>query len=162
VRSLLTVAAVLELLAITIWVGGMAALSFLAAPAIFQTAPSRESAGRSFGLILRRFHWVAYGCGAAILLAGAMRWGGGYSLTAPEQARALLAAVMLGIALYSGVIVSGRLDRLRAEMSGGVDSIPKQDPRRVRFNQLHRLSTALMGFNLLLGLMLTTMFAIEH
>jgi uncharacterized membrane protein len=162
VRNLLTFSAILEMLAITIWVGGMAALSFITAPAIFQTAVSRENAGRSFGLILRRFHFLAYGCGAAILIAGAMRWSGGYSMTAAELVRYILAVLMLGLALYSGVIVSRKLDRARAKMPGGVDHVPKDDARRIEFNQLHRVSTTLMGFNLLLGLTLAVMFAIEY
>jgi uncharacterized membrane protein len=164
VRNLLTFSAILEVIAITTWVGGMAALSFIAAPAVFQTAPSRESAGRSFGLILRRFHRVAYGCGAAILLAGAMRWAGSYRhhLTAPELVRYVIALLMLGLTLYSGLVVSRRLESVRAKMAGGVDSAPKTDPRRVEFNRLHRLSTTLMAFNLLLGFALAVMFAMEE
>jgi uncharacterized membrane protein len=65
--NLLSVSIILEMLAITVWIGGMIVLSFIVAPAIFQTAPSRDSAGRSFGLMLRRFHWVAYVCGLVIL-----------------------------------------------------------------------------------------------
>jgi uncharacterized membrane protein len=161
VRSLLTFSAILESLAITIWVGGMAALSFIAAPAIFQTAPSRESAGRSFGLILRRFHWVAYGCGVIILIAGVMRWSGSYRMVGSEVVRYVIALVMLGLALYSGLIISRQLERVRARMAGGVDRVPKGDPRREEFNQLHRRSTTVMAFNLLLGLALAVMFAAE-
>ena len=161
VRNLLTFSAILEVVAITTWVGGMSALSFIAAPAIFETAPSRESAGRSFGLILRRFHLVAYGCAAAILLAGAMRWAGSRRMTASELLRYVIAALMLGLTLYSGLVLARRLDRAREQMAGGVDRVPKDDPRRVEFNRLHRLSTTLMAFNLLLGLALAVMFAIE-
>ena len=161
-RNWLTFSAILEIIAITTWVGGMAALSFIAAPAIFQTAPSRESAGRSFGLILRRFHWVAYGCGAAILIAGVLRWGNSYRVTAPELVRYVIALLMLGLSLFSGLVVSRKLDRVRAEMSGGIDSVPKADPRRAEFNRLHRLSTTLMAFNLLLGFALAIMFALQE
>src|SRR5262249_57127127 len=75
-RTLVTFSAIIEFIAITSWVGGMAALAFVAAPAIFQTAVSREQAGKTFGLILKRFHPVMYSCGVAVLIAGLVRWGG--------------------------------------------------------------------------------------
>src|SRR5262249_23858028 len=46
-RNLVTFSAIIEIVAITSWVGGMAALAFIAAPAIFQTAVSREQAGKT-------------------------------------------------------------------------------------------------------------------
>jgi uncharacterized membrane protein len=163
VRNLVTISAIVEIIAITIWVGGMAALAFVAAPAIFQTASSREQAGRTFGLILQRFHPVMYACGSAILIAGLMRWAGAFNhhLYASEITRYAIAALMLGLAFYSGLIISRKLDDLRAGMSNGIDRTPKDDPRRVEFNRLHRLSTTLMAFNLLLGLAMAVMFALE-
>lgn len=163
VRNLVTFAAIIEIIAITIWVGGMAALAFIAAPAIFQTAASRESAGKTFGLMLKRFHWVMYACGAVVLLAGVLRWLGSFNhrLLASELTRYVIAALMLALALYSGLVVARGLDRLRAQMPNGIDRVAKDDERRVQFNRLHRLSTTLMAFNLLLGLALAVMFALE-
>ncbi|MBL8170201.1 MAG: DUF4149 domain-containing protein [Acidobacteria bacterium] len=162
-RNLVTLSAILEIIAITTWVGGMATLAFIAAPAIFQTATSREQAGKTFGLILRRFHPVMYGCGAVILLAAGLRWWGSFNhrLHASELTRYVIAVLMLGLSLYSGLVISRKLDKLRADMPGGIDRIPKEDPRRATFNELHRLSTTLMAFNLLLGLALAVMFALE-
>lgn len=163
-RNLVTLSAILEIIAITIWVGGMAALAFIAAPAIFQSEPSREKAGKMFGLMLRRFHWVAYGCGAVILLSGGLRWAGGsfnHRLSASELTRYVIAVLMLGLSLYSGLAISKKLDGLRKKMTGGIDRTPKDDPNRIEFNHLHRLSTTLMAFNLLLGLALAVMFALE-
>ncbi|MDX2029323.1 MAG: DUF4149 domain-containing protein [Blastocatellia bacterium] len=162
-RNLVTLSAILEILAITTWVGGMAALAFIAAPAVFQTISSREQAGKTFGLILKRFHPVMYVCGGVILAAGGMRWAGSFNhhLHASEVTRYVIAALMLGLALVSGLYVSRRLDALRTKMPNGIDRTPKDDPRRVEFNRLHRLSTTLMAFNLLLGLGLAVMFALE-
>lgn len=162
-RNLVSMSAIIEIIAITLWVGGMAALAFIAAPAIFQSEPSREKAGKTFGLILKRFHFVAYACGAVILLAGALRWLGSFNhhLGASEVTRYVIAVLMLALALYSGVGISRKLDGLRAEMPNGIDRTPKDDPCRVQFNYLHRLSTTLMAFNLLLGLAMAVMFALE-
>jgi uncharacterized membrane protein len=163
VRNLVTFSAIIEIIAITIWVGGMAALAFIAAPAVFQTAPSRENAGRIFGLILKRFHPVMYICGVVILIAGVMRWVGSYNhhLHASEITRYLIAILMIGLSLYSGFVVSRKLDRMRARMSAGIDHVSKDDPRRVEFNNLHRLSTTIMAFNLLLGFAMVVMFALK-
>jgi uncharacterized membrane protein len=162
-RNLVSLSAIIEIIAITIWVGGMATLAFIVAPAIFQSEASREKAGKIFGLMLRRFHWVAYGCGVVILLTGTMRWAGSFNhrLTASEVTRYAISVLMLGLSLYSGHGVSRRLDGVRKKMTGGIDRTPKDDPNRVEFNNLHRLSTTLMAFNLLLGLALAVMFALE-
>lgn len=163
-RSLVTWSAIIEIIAITIWVGGMAALSFIVAPAIFQTAASRDSAGKTFGTILRRFHPVMYACGLLILAAAGMRWAGAFrnKLYAPELTRYVIALIMLVLALYSGLVISKKLDRLRTSMTAGIDRVPKEDPRRVEFNRLHALSTTIMAFNLLLGLAMAVLFAIEN
>ena len=141
----------------------MASLALIAAPAIFQTISSREQAGKTFGLILRRFHPVMYVCGLVILLAGGMRWAGSYrhELQASELTRYVIAALMLALSLVSGLGVSRKLDALRARMPAGIDRTPKDDPRRVEFNNLHRVSTTLLAFNLLLGLAMAVMFALQ-
>lgn len=157
-RSLLPFAAMLEILAITIWTGGLAALSFIAAPAIFQTAPSRESAGRTFGLILKRFHWVAYGCGVVVLLAGGLRWAGSYRLQAAEVVRYVIALLMLCLSLYSGLVLLRKIEKLREALANGAT---KDDPRRAEFNGLHRRATTLMAFNVLLGFALAALFALD-
>jgi uncharacterized membrane protein len=158
VNDWLTFSAISEIIAITIWTGGMAVLAFIVAPAIFQTAPSRENAGRIFGLILQRVQWVAYGCAAAILLAGALRWAVSYRMQAAEVVRYIIAVLMLGVTLYSGLFVARKLERLRAQAAGAT----KAEAHRAEFNKLHRLSATLLVFNILLGFALAVMFALEN
>ncbi len=162
-RNILTISAIIEIIALVLWVGGLAALALIAAPAIFRTASSRENAGRTFGLILARFHRLAGLCGAAILTAGLLRYQGRLSpmLYLGEYTRYLLVVVMLGLTGYTGVIIARRLDRLRGEMAGGIDLVAKDDPRRVEFNRLHRQSTAITAFTLLLGLAVAILFGLE-
>jgi uncharacterized membrane protein len=155
-RSLVTLSAIIEIIAITTWVGGMAALALIAAPAIFQTATSRENAGKTFSLILKRFHPVMYACGVLILISGMLRWAGSFNhhLYASDVTRYAIAALMLSLALYSGLVISRRLDKLRGA--------PKDDTRRAEFNSMHRLSTTIMAFNMLLGLAMAVMFALNE
>jgi uncharacterized membrane protein len=170
--NLLSVSIILEMLAITVWIGGMIVLSFIVAPAIFQTAPSRDSAGRSFGLMLRRFHMVAYVCGAIIIATSVFRLSVDYVSSRPYLlpfvvegraallVRLVIVIVMLGFTLYSGLFVSRRIESLRSRTPEGIDHLAKKDPLREQFNSLHRLSTTIMAFNLLLGVALAVLFVV--
>ena len=66
-------------LAIAAWIGGLAALGGIAAPAIFevvslrQVPDARMLSGAIFGEVLRRFDLVSYACGALILATLAVR-----------------------------------------------------------------------------------------
>jgi hypothetical protein len=63
---------------------------------------------------------------------------------------------MLAIAVYSGVVVLGSVKRLQHEIGANIapSSLPAGDARRVRFDQLHLLSTRLMMINVVGALVL--------
>jgi hypothetical protein len=142
-------------LALAVWLGGMAILGAVVAPAVFQVLQVRDPevgrvlAGAVFGTILGRFHYIAYACGAVILVTLILM-----AVLGPRPAhfavRTTVAAIMLAIALYSGVIVLGSVERLQREIGVNVSpsSLPVSDARRVRFDELHRLSTWLMMINM--------------
>jgi len=140
-------------LALVVWLGGMLLLGALVAPTTFDVlqasggSAGRELAGALFGALLARFHYVAYGAGALLLLTlGAMR------VLGPRPAhggvRAAIVAVMLGVALYSGFVVLRQIETVQAEAGGLPSRLPADDARRVRFDSLHVLSTRLMMFNI--------------
>jgi hypothetical protein len=147
------------LLAVAVWFGGLLALGAIAAPAIFdvidsgQIAGGRVVAGALFGEILRRFHLVGYACGAVILLSLSAR-----AVLGPRPRHFALGAVttslMLAAALYSGVILSGRIEHLHQEIGASPSSLREDDPRRLEFGRLHALSTALQLVPLIGGLVL--------
>jgi uncharacterized membrane protein len=139
-------------LALVIWLGGMVVLGAIVAPATFRvleaSAPAvgRALAGELFGTILARFHYVAYAAGATLLLTlGVMR------VLGPKPrsfaVRVLIVAAMLAIALYSGIVVTGSIDAIQLEVGGLPSTLSADDARRVRFDQLHVLSTRLMMTN---------------
>lgn len=140
-------------LALAAWLGGMAVLGAIVAPATFQvlqaSAPTngRALAGELFGTILARFHYVAYGAGAVLLLTLiAMR------ILGPRPKafafRTVLVLAMLLAAVYSGVVVLGTIDAIQLEAGGLTSLLPAGDARRVRFDALHQLSTRLMMANI--------------
>ncbi len=109
-------------LALVVWLGGMLVLSALVAPATVQVLqaadPSggRTLAGALVGALLARFHYVAYGCGAALLVSLALM-----RIVGPRPqafaARVLITAAMLGLALYSGLSVIERVVSARLMMA---------------------------------------------
>jgi len=163
VPSLLTISAIIEVVALALWTGGLAVLTTIVAPAIFQSSPSRESAGRMFGLILSRFHRLGWGCGIALLTAGVLRYAARNEeeVYPAEFTRYLLGLLMLGLSLYGRVVIDRRLEKLRGEMPGGIDHVPPEDPRRIEFRRLHGQSSALIVFTLLVGLAAVVLFGLE-
>jgi hypothetical protein len=140
-------------LALGIWLGGMVVLGAVVAPATFQVLQARasesgrEMAGAVFATVLARFHYVAYAAGGLLLATLLIM-----AVVGPRPRgfafRLLIAAAMLSTALYSGVVVLGRVDRLQREIGGLPSRLQADDPRRIEFDRLHLLSTRLMLLNL--------------
>lgn len=136
------------LLALVVWAGGLIALGAVAAPSIFdvlaarQTPDARFVAGAIFGETLRRFHLISYGCGAVLVCSLAAR-----AILGPRPrrfaVRMTITAAMFGASLYSGLVVSRQIERLRREIGISPSSLPASDPRRVEFGRLHERSTTL-------------------
>ena len=150
----------LEILALSVWVGGIIFLILILAPSAFRILPTRE-AGSLVGAMLTRLHLLGY---FAALLFLAVRVIGAM-LAAPSDSfsrstllvrpvvLAVLAMFLLTVASQQGV--RPRIDAARAEMiatSGTLERAPKDSPLRAEFDRLHRTSVHLEGAVLLLGL----------
>ncbi|HET9268902.1 MAG TPA: DUF4149 domain-containing protein [Vicinamibacterales bacterium] len=141
-------------LALSVWLGGMTILGAIVAPTIFQTLQSadpesgRALAGLAFGAMLGRFHYVAYACGALLLVSLVV-----IALLGPRPRhfaiRCGLIMGMLLVSLYSGFVVLGEIDAIQTEVGTLPSRLPEGDPRRVRFDELHLLSTRLMMVDLI-------------
>ena len=139
-------------LALVVWLGGMVVLGAVVAPGVFEVLPSsdpvngRAVAGELFGALLSRFHYVAYAAGALLLATLAVM-----ALLGPRPrgfaVRCAISGTMLLVALYSGFVVLGTIDAIRGEV-GLPSRLPATDERRVRFDELHVLSTRLMMVNI--------------
>jgi hypothetical protein len=156
----------LALAALVVWLGGMMVFSLIVAPTtlrVLQEADAsggRALAGALFGDLLARFDLLAYTCGGVVLVAlFVMKF-----LGPPPAAfvvRAAIVATMLAIALYSGMPVSREIASLQAGVAQPITELPAGDPRRLRFDALHRTSTTLMTVNMGLGLVLLFWYARE-
>ena len=154
-------------LALVVWLGGMIVVGAIVAPTTFQvlqaSAPEngRALAGELFGRILARFHYIAYASGGLLLITIAAM-----ALLGPRPRafaiRLAVIASMLLIALYSGLIVLPTIDSIQLEAGRLPSLLDAADPRRVRFDQLHQLSTRLMMVNIVGALALLYWEARDH
>jgi uncharacterized membrane protein len=154
-------------LALVVWLGGMVVLGAIVAPATFQVlqasapATGRALAGELFGQILARFHYVAYAAGGVLLVSLAVM-----AVLGPRPPgfalRLLVVAVMLLVAMYSGLVVLQTIDAIQLEVGGLPSLLPAGDPRRLRFDALHVLSTRLMMANIAGALALLYWEARDH
>ena len=137
------------LAAIALWVGGVVILGGVAAPATFDILAARGVAehrvlgGAIFGEVLRRFHLVAYGCAGVLFLSLMIR-----AVLGPRPAyfglRFAIFGLMLVSTLYSGIVLAGRIDDARRAAGGAPSALAENDPRRIEFGRLHRISTILL------------------
>ena len=147
------------LVAVAAWFGGLLALGAIAAPSIFDVVDAtraeggRALAGALFGEILGRFHVVSYVCGGVILVTLTIR-----AVLGPRPRHFALATVttlvMLAAALYSGIVLTGRIERLREEIGTAPSALAVDDPRRLEFGRLHAQSLAFHLVPLIGGLVL--------
>lgn len=140
----------LYILALGLWLGGMAVAGLIAAPTIFGVLEAwnpqegRVLAGLVFGGVLARMHPVLYAAAVVMLATLTIR-----RLLGPRPVaygvRATIIAVMLGLALASGFGIGPRVEAMQREIGGSVAALPDTDPRRTSFYQLHGLSNLLLG-----------------
>jgi hypothetical protein len=120
----------------------------------------RMLAGAVVGEILRGFHLLAYACGAILLICLLII----KFMGPPPRAfkvRIGIVSVMLAIALYSGIPLTGELASLQSSVAAPIGTLPDTDPRRNRFDRLHAASTALWTVNIALGLISLAWYARE-
>lgn len=149
----------LHVLALVVWLGGMILFGAVVAPTAFEvlqaSAPGngRALAGELVGAMLARFHPIAYGAGTLLLVTLAAM-----AILGPRPrgfgVRSAIIASMLAVALYSGRAVLPELEALQREIGAPSSSLPQDDPRRLRFEELHVLSTRLMIVNVAAGMVL--------
>jgi uncharacterized membrane protein len=130
-------------LGLAFWIGGGLALGAIAAPTLFRTLESRQTAGELFGRMLRRYSRGRVAAFALIVLAAALKtnlwessFAGWWLL-----ARWTTLVVMGGLMLLEILYLERAIDRLRA---AGQASMADS-----RFARLHRLSEAALKGSLL-------------
>lgn len=153
-------AAGLEWLAFTLWIGGLVVLGGLVAPTLFRTL-SRDQAGRAFGAVLGRFQPLALVCGLLMLGVGLVLRLSGRPLSGLARLKYGLVVVMLLPHLIIGWGIIPAMARLQTTVGQPWEQVPPDHPARLEFERLHDLATTLLsgtliGGVLLLGLLVLT------
>jgi hypothetical protein len=140
----------LYILALGVWLGGMAVAGLVAAPTIFSVLEAwnpvegRVLAGQVFGAILAKLHLIFYGAAVVMLLTLTIR-----RLLGPKPVaygiRASIIMLMFLMVLASGLGISPRVEAMQREIGGSVAALPTTDPRRASFYQLHGISNLLLS-----------------
>ncbi|NJD35286.1 MAG: DUF4149 domain-containing protein [Betaproteobacteria bacterium] len=140
-------ASALYSLAVTLWVGGLLAIGYLAAPVLFSQLADRSVAGTVAGAMFSVIAWVGLGCGAYLILY--LMFGKGWRAFQSGVFWIVLPMLALTVAGHFGV--QPILAQLKA------DALPRQvmeSALRDRFSTWHGVSSALYLVQSLLGIAL--------
>ena len=145
-----------SLLILVVWIGGLATIGFVGAPAVFEALERHDPAnGRMigalvFGAVLARFHRISWILGAGLLGVFGLR-----AALGPRPRRLGIrlwaTAAMLAMSLTAGLWIAPRIETIRAATSGPIANLPERDAIRIEFGRLHGVSTALMVLTIVIG-----------
>jgi hypothetical protein len=141
----------LMLLSLTVWIGGIVFLSFVEAPTVFSSLPSRHMAGTIVGHSLGILHWMGLFSGVIFLGSSLLLSSLSTGTAQPLAARHILVLAMLLLTAVSQFGISPKMATLRAQL-GDIDTVPATDPARMQFNTLHLWSVRLEVAVLIMGL----------
>jgi len=118
------------------WLGAALLTATVVAPAAFAVLPSRSLAGALVGRVLP----VLFISGS---LVAAIAFWTSRALRRHAIAR-VTALVWIASMLFAQFVITPRIQSIRTSV-GAIDSIPADDPVRVRFGRLHGVSVLLLG-----------------
>lgn len=139
----------LELLGLSVWIGGMIILGGLVAPAVFGQLPVQGAGGELMSTLFTRFNslvagiclgLIGIGFVGKVLLIRSRKWHRVMEGTA--------LAILLGSAVYLGGILTPEMEQIRQTRIQN----PDQPQLSEQFDAHHRTSERLFVINLFLGL----------
>ncbi len=142
-----------RLIALSLWVGGLVFFIFVAKVA-FTTLPSPELAGLMVRGSLISLHHLGLLCGLAYLVFTLLLLATQRDTHPVRAVELLLVAVMLVLTAYSEFSIIPQMEAYRISVGGDITKVPPDEPARVNFEHLHKVSVRLESAVLLQGLAL--------
>jgi len=139
-----------ETLLLAIWIGAALLFTLVVAPAAFAVLPTRTLAGALVGRVLPVIFYAGVVIGSLIVLLEIAGRTGAWGRSAAGAVSALACAV-------AQLVVGTRIDRLRAAISGPLDALAGDDPRRVAFGRLHAISVGWLGLAMVAAVVALTL-----
>jgi hypothetical protein len=136
--------------ALAIWVGSLTGFAFVFAPVAFAHLGSRlDTFAAIIGASLGTLAQLGYWCGAIVVVTSIVASFERRSRTAIVRIGCVL--VMLALVTYAQQAIAPAMMQTQASFGASFDTIPKSDPRRIRYDELHAESSRLYGVVLVLG-----------
>jgi len=126
------------------WLGAATLFSAVVAPALFDVLPTRTLAGLVVGRVLPVIFYAGLVIAAVDLVVGLR---GSQAI-----GRIVTDAAMLITCAAAQFLISPRIERIRAAISGPIEQLDSADPRRVEFGRLHAISVGLLGIAMIAAL----------
>ena len=126
-------------LLVSAWLGASVLFASAVAPAAFAVLPSRMLAGQIVGRVLT----VVFVSGIVVAVIAFVldRAAVGRARRA-RRAALVIVAVACAAAQFA---VAPRIERIRSEVGGAIETLPETDARRIAFGRLHALSVVWLG-----------------
>lgn len=134
----------------SLWIGGLLALGYVAAPAAFSVLQAHDPtggrvlAGELFGTtLLRAQHWLI-GAGALQVILLNVRAAVG---PRPRHYKVQLIVLLLMLAAtgYAAFVIAPHIDAIRIGANGPVAALADANPMKAEFGRLHGWSLGLMA-----------------
>ena len=152
----------LRLLAIVVWVGGLAFFAFIEAPAAFHVMGTTREFALLIAASIRNINLAGYIAGLVFLFtAFLLRRGASARDRKLLAAECLLIALMIAATAYVQMSIVPAMERDRASVGGDIASVPEDNPARIHFDSLHDQSEKVEGAALFLGLAVVLLMAGE-
>jgi hypothetical protein len=143
-RAVVTSIAVVQLLAVAVWAGGLLALGAIVAPIVFRVVPAPTSAD-AMTLVFGRFDVVAIACAAIALVAEAAFAVRGGRVARADIVRAVCLVAAGALAITIGAWLSPGISALHR--AGAIRGL---DDAGLALERLHRLAETLAKLEVVL------------
>jgi uncharacterized membrane protein len=127
---------------LAIWVGGTLVV-VIAAPVIFRTVSSRDTAGEVFGEILRRFEAIKHALSLFLVTAIFVELEQTRGFAGQSRVAGIAVFVAVATNVYLAMVLRPRMNYFRMKV-GSFDKAAPDDPWRMRFDRLHKRSTRVL------------------
>jgi hypothetical protein len=134
----------IQLIALSVWLGAATFFSAAVAPALFASLPSRTLAGEVVGRLLPSIFYAGILAGI-LLIVTQWRETREWNWRGRETAGGVM-ALACAIAQF---VIAPRIERIRAEIGGPIEVLSTDDVRRIAFGRLHGASVAWLGVAML-------------
>ncbi len=145
-----------QLALLLLWLGGAVLFAAAVAPALFAVLPTRTLAGAVVGRVLPVIFYSGMLIGIVVVVLDLLgRDGWSWRGAAPGG------VVMTAASAIAQLLIGPRIERLRADIGGVLESLAADDPRRAAFGRPHGMSVAWMGLAMLAAAMAAFLIARE-